>query len=86
MRMVNRMAKQSKNLSLDPAAVKRGERYSKLHKTNVSQLVNRFLSSLPVAEEDDSNLSPAVRRLMGVAPDGDAIGEYHQHLLKKYGR
>jgi len=80
------MAKQSKNLSLDSSAVKRGEQYSKLHKTNVSQLVNRFLSSLPVPGENDANLSPTVRRLLGAAPDGDAIQEYHQHLLEKYGR
>ena len=37
------MAKQSKNLSLDPEAVRRGERYSEHHQTNVSQLVNNFL-------------------------------------------
>jgi hypothetical protein len=80
------MAKQRKNLSLDPEAIKRGKRYSKLHKTTLSQLVNRFLSALPTGEEDGHKFSPTVRRLIGIAPDGDAVQEYHEHLLKKHGR
>ena len=85
-RTVNAMAKQSKTLSLDEDAVKRGEQYSKLHNTNISELVNRFLSALPVGEEDENKFSPTVRRLIGVAPDGDAVQEYHEHLLEKYDR
>jgi uncharacterized protein DUF6364 len=79
------MAKQRKTLSLDPEAVKRGERYGKLHDMNVSQLVNRFLSALPVGE-DENKFSPTVRRLIGIALDGDAVQEYHEHLLEKHGR
>ena len=80
------MAKQSKNLSLDPEAVTRGERYSELHETNVSQLVNGFLSSLPVDDEAEHNLSPAVRRLLGIASSENAVKRYRQHLVEKYGR
>jgi len=80
------MAKQRKTLSLDPEAVKRGEQYSQLHNTNVSQLVNRFLSALPIGDEDENKFSPTVRRLIGIAPDGDAVQEYHEHLVEKHGR
>jgi hypothetical protein len=80
------MAKQSKNLSLDPEAVTRGERYSEMHETNVSQLVNRFLSSLPIDDEAESTLSPAVRRLLGIASERNAVKQYRQHLVEKYGR
>ena len=80
------MAKQSKNLSLDPEAVTRGERYSELHETNVSQLVNRFLSSLPVGDDTEITLSPAVSRLLGVASDKSSVKRYRQHLVEKYGR
>lgn len=81
------MAKQSKNLSLDPEAVARGERYSEIHETNVSQLVNRFLSSLPVDEASaETSLTPAVRRLLGIASSEDAMKHYRQHLVEKYGR
>jgi hypothetical protein len=76
----------TKHLALDPDAVKRGEQYSKLHNTDISQLINRFLSALPVGEEDENNFSPTVRQLIGIAPDGDAVREYHEHLLEKYSR
>ena len=74
------------NLALDPDALKRGEQYSKLHNMDISQLINRFLSALPVGEEDENNFSPTVRRLIGIAPDGDAVQEYHDHLIEKYSR
>jgi hypothetical protein len=80
------MAKQSKNLSLDMKAIKRGERYSKLHNTNLSQLVNRFLSDLPIGDEGTNNFSPTVRRLIGVASSKDPVKKYRQHLAEKYGR
>ncbi|HSY48854.1 MAG TPA: DUF6364 family protein [Thermoanaerobaculia bacterium] len=80
------MAKQSKNLSLDPEAVTRGERYSEMHETNVSQLVNRFLSSLPIDDEAESTHSPAVRRLLGIASGENDLKQYRQHLVEKYGR
>jgi hypothetical protein len=74
------------NVALDPDAVKRGEQYSKLHNMDISQLINRFLSALPLGEVDENKLSPTVRRLIGIAPDCDAVAEYHEHLLEKYGR
>ena len=74
------------NLALDPDAVKRGEQYSKLHNMDISQLINRFLSALPLGEVDENKLSPTVRQLIGIAPDGDAVREYHEHLLEKYDR
>jgi len=80
------MAKQSKNLSLDPEAVSRGERYSELHGTNVSQLVNRFLTSLPLEDASELRLPPVVSRLLGIVSDKDAVKHYRQHLVEKYGR
>ena len=80
------MAKQSKNLSLDPEAVTRGERYSELHETNVSQLVNRFLASLPLDDGSENTLSPAVSRLLGIVSNKSAVKHYRQHLVEKYGR
>jgi hypothetical protein len=49
--------KQPKNLSLDSEAVRRGERYSQLHHTNLSKLVSNFLSSLPLESEDQERRS-----------------------------
>lgn len=80
------MPKQSKNLSLDPEAVRRGERYSELHRTNVSQLVSNFLSALPLDDEArEKQLSPAVRRLLGIAAGRVDEEDYRRYLVDKYG-
>jgi hypothetical protein len=88
MRMEGRMAKltkKSKNLSLDPDAVARGERYSRLHGTNLSRLVSDFLRLLPLGPPARP-VSPAVRRLRGIARGSTADrATYHDHLHRKYG-
>lgn len=81
--------KRATNLTLDPEAVARGERYGQQHGTSLSQLVNGFLHGLPASESEDealAHLSPVVRRLYGVAAGGTTDREAHRaHLLKKHG-
>ena len=78
--------KTPKNLSLDPVAIARGERYSKLHGTSLSRLVDDFLRSLPVGRLSEP-LSPVVQRLRGAASGGKtSAASYGNHLYKKYGR
>jgi hypothetical protein len=84
------MAKVTKNLSLDEAAVQRGERYSALHDTSLSRLVSDFLIQLPV-DEPTQSLPPAVRRLIGIGISDALTDEgrdphvYRDHLDSKYG-
>lgn len=103
-----RRRKKATNLTLDPAAVARGEEYGARHGRKLSQLVNGFLLALPGAEvaadgaagDAIADLSPAVRRLYGVAagaPEGtaeegteaakssDARLAHRAHLAAKYG-
>ncbi len=77
------MEKITKSLSLDSKAVERGERYSELHSTTLSQLVSDFLAQLPL--DTDQELTPIVRRLLGVAAGGPDEHSYHEYLIKKYG-
>lgn len=81
--------KKPTNLSLDPDALARGEQFGKRTGTSLSQLVTRFLFSLPAANESAglplSELTPAVRRLYGVAAGGaDDRASYRDHLGEKY--
>jgi hypothetical protein len=81
--------KRRTNLTLDPEALARGERFSERHGTSLSQLVTDFLYSLCPAEADEAveGLSPPVRRLYGVAAGGTADREAHRaHLMRKYGK
>ena len=81
------MAKRSRNLSLDTEAIRRGERYGELHGTNVSQLVSRFLAALPLAgEEAEPPVTPAVRRLVGVAAGGSELEDHRRYLEEKHER
>ena len=74
------------NLSLDPDAVARGERYGERHGTSLSQLVTSFLHSLPAEGEPVTreSLAPPVRRLVGLVRESDD-SSYKAHLVKKYG-
>lgn len=79
------MPRVTKNLSLDRAAVERGERYSERHATSLSQLVSDLLLRLP-ADDEEAELTPTVRRLLGIGKgDGDEE-DYQRHLLDRYGR
>lgn len=78
------MSKIVKNLTLDPEAVKKGERYSRSKGTSVSQIVSDFLSRLP--GDDEAGLSPAVGRLLGIAAGKADESSYHRYLEKKYSK
>lgn len=81
------MGKVPKNLSLDREAIRRGERYGRLHGTTLSRLVGDFLRSLPLEAAASLELSPVVRRLRGVAAGGRTdLKAYRDHLHRKYGR
>ncbi len=81
------MSKVPKNLSLEPSAIARGQRYGRRHGKSLSQLVNDFLQALPVEAPDAQELSPLVRRLRGIAAGRKGGREgYRKHLAEKYGR
>ncbi len=81
--------RRARNLYLDPDAIEHGEKYSRIHKTNLSQLVSDFLRSLPI--EADVEYTPAVKRLIGAASSKKRtkrpidVDDYHEYLMKKYG-
>ncbi len=83
----SRGGKRATNLTLDPDAVARGERFGARHGKSLSQLVNDFLDALPLDDVPaPPALAPAVRRLWGVAAGGAADHDAHRaHLLAKYG-
>ncbi|HEU4457157.1 MAG TPA: DUF6364 family protein [Longimicrobium sp.] len=80
------MARTTLNLSIDADAVERARKYSELHDTSISRLVNDFLARLPMTEGNDAaELTPTVRRLLGIAEGGPDEEDYHRYLLEKYG-
>lgn len=88
----NPMSKVAKNLYLDPEALKRAEEYGRLHRTSLSQLVNDFFHSLSLTKSDKSEMSPALKRLIGAGVPRDpgtppaTIEDYRKYLVDKYGQ
>ena len=84
------MALTTLSLSVDEAAVERARRYVEQHDTSIPELVNEFLSKLPLGDEAGdymAGLGPIARQFVGVAKGGDADEEdYHRYLLEKYSR
>lgn len=77
--------RQPKNLLLDAAAIERGERYARRHRTNLSALVSVYLRALPV-DAPPAVHSPAVHRLYGAtARLRTRKPDYHDYLARKYG-
>lgn len=81
------MPKESLNLSVESASIERGRRYSQLHSTSISKLVDDFLSGLPVdTDAGEDELSPGIRALIGIGRAEIDEEDYHRYLLEKYGR
>jgi hypothetical protein len=80
------MPKKRLNITVDEAVVERARRYARRHNTSISGLVGEFLSHLPEGDSPkDEDLSPTVRRLLGIAAGGPDREDYRRHLLEKYG-
>lgn len=92
MRRETPMSKIAKNLYLDPEALEHAEKYARLHRTNLSQLVSDFFHSLPLKASSQTEFSPAVKRLIGAAVPRNSdtpavtVEDYRRHLMDKYGK
>jgi hypothetical protein len=71
------MPKKRLNITLDHETAERARRYTQRHNTSISRLVGEFLSRLPDSQEKSSALTPAVRRLLGIAEGGPAFVAAH---------
>ena len=80
------MPKQRLNITVDAAVIERARRYTRRHNTSISGLVSEFLAHLPDgATSGGGDLSPTVKRLLGIAAGGPDREDYRRHLLEKYG-
>jgi hypothetical protein len=76
------MAPTKLTLLIEKSAAARAKRYSKRHRTSVSRLVSHMFAGLP--DDGDVELTPGVRRLVGVLPKTASIEEHRRHLRRKY--
>ena len=74
-------------LRLKKKVIERAKRYSKVHKTSLSKMIESYLESLTSESTDDIEITPLVNSLSGVIHldnDLDYRNEYSDFLLEKY--
>lgn len=74
-------------LNLNKEVTESAAKYAKNHQTNLSKLVESYLSSLTKKEKKETKVSPLVESLTGILPDepeNDYNKEYREFLNKKY--
>ena len=76
------MASVKLTLLIDKSVAARAKQYSKRHRTSVSRLVSHMFAGLP--DEDAGDLTPGVRRLIGILPKSVSLEEHRRHLRSKY--
>ncbi len=69
-------------LHIDKSVAARAKRYSKRHRTSVSRLVSHMLAKLP--NDEDAELTPGVRRLVGLLPKMASVEDRRRYLRHKY--
>lgn len=81
------MSKRSLNLSIEEDTIERARAYSERHGTSLSRLVGEFLERLvrSVSDREEDELSPTVRRLIGIGAGETGEEDYRRHLLDRYG-
>ena len=80
------MPKKRLNITVDADVVDRARRYTRRHNTSISGIVSEFLARLPDAGRDEElELSPTVKRLLGIAAGGPDREGYRQYVLERYG-
>ncbi len=79
------MSRPRLHITVDPEVLDRARRYAERNNTSISRLVTEFLSGLPGEEEPREELTPTVRRLLGIARQGPDREGYRRHLVERYG-
>lgn len=60
------------------------KRYAAQNNTTLTNLIEAYLRRIP--SQEPLKDAPIVRRLSGILPENLSVGDYHEHLEKKYGQ
>jgi hypothetical protein len=74
-------------LKIDKQIINRAKKYALEHKTSLSQIVEDYFDIIVKPTESDSELTPLVKKLSGVAKLPESYNsrkEYTKYLIRKY--
>jgi len=70
---------------VDHDLIQAAKRYASRRKTSLSQLIEGYLKTLSVIQNEPAGTAPVLQRLSGILPPDVTIEEIHQHWDAKYG-
>jgi hypothetical protein len=64
--------------------IEAAKRYAKQQGITLSQLIEDYLRSLAIQQDEPMVNTPVLQRLSGILPTSTRLDEYHRHLEDKY--
>jgi len=74
-------------LSLDKTIIEKAKKYAKSNKVSLSRLIETYLASLTIKNQNETEISPFVKSLSGVISldnEKDLKADYTDYLIKKH--
>jgi antitoxin component of RelBE/YafQ-DinJ toxin-antitoxin module len=65
--------------------IKSAKRYAHRRGISLSRLIENYLNSLAVEQDDPLVQTPILQRLSGILPEDASIEDQHKHWEQKYG-
>ncbi len=65
--------------------IQSAKRYARKHGISLSHLIENYLSSLAVEQDETFEQTPILQRLTGILPENVSIEDQHKHWEEKYG-
>lgn len=65
--------------------IQAAKRYAHQRGVSLSQLIEAYLNTLAIEQDEPQTQTPILQRLTGILPPETSIEEVHQHWQEKYG-
>jgi hypothetical protein len=65
--------------------IEAAKRYAREQGVSLSELIEAYLRTLAVTQDEIAGRAPVLQRLSGILPAEASLDDYHQHLREKYG-
>lgn len=65
--------------------IQSAKRYARKHGISLSHLIENYLSSLAIEQDEPLVQTPILQRLSGILPENASIQDQHKHWEGKYG-
>ena len=65
--------------------IQSAKRYARKRGVSLSHLIENYLNSLAVEQDEPLVQTPILQRISGILPEEASIEDHHKHWVEKYG-